>query len=44
MRKFSDKSCRDKTHILCSIIPLPTKIVPYMRYLEKYGAGGQATI
>jgi hypothetical protein len=31
-----------KTHILCSITFFP-KIVPFMRYVEKYGTASQAT-
>jgi hypothetical protein len=31
-----------KTHVLCSVNLVP-KIMPFMRYVEKYGTAGQAT-
>jgi hypothetical protein len=40
---FSNKSCRDETHILYAITFFPPKIVPFLRYVEKYCKDGQAT-
>jgi len=43
MRNISEKvSERIKTHILCSISFFP-KIVPFMRYMEKYYRTRQTT-
>jgi len=44
MRNVSDKSYRENQNIFCVQYPPPlSKIMPFMRYVEKYGRAMQIT-
>jgi hypothetical protein len=43
MKNVSDKTCRPNQNTLRVQLFFFSKIVPFMRYVEKYGRAGQAT-